>query len=257
MERNFFDWIIFFIEKYWLQFLQGAGTTLLIALVGTVVGFFIGLCIGVVKTIPVPKDVPWYSPRRLFLTVVNTLLTVYIEVFRGTPMIVQAVVIFYGLDILFGIDIPPLHAALLVVSINTGAYMAEVIRGGIISIDPGQREAAHALGMSHTQTMVNVVLPQAIRNILPATCNEFIINIKDTAVLNVISVPELYQMTKTINGSHYKFFESFFIAGVIYLVMTITISQLLRLLERKLDGSDTYTMLTSSSMPETVVRRKR
>lgn len=254
MERSFFDWIVFLIGKYWPQFLQGAGTTLLIALVGTIIGFFIGLMIGVIKTIPLDKQ-PGFSLKRIILRVVNGILTVYIEVFRGTPMIVQAVVIYYGFATI-GIDLPALTAAFFVVSINTGAYMAEVIRGGIISIDQGQREAAHALGMSHAQTMISVVLPQAIRNILPATGNEFIINIKDTAVLNVIQVSELYMMTNTVSGNYLKFFESFTIAAVIYLVMTISVSRILRFLEGKMDGPDSYTIMSSSTMPESVLPRK-
>lgn len=118
--------------------------------------------------------------------------------------------------------------------------MAEIVRGGIISIDKGQFEAAQALGMNHWQTMIHVVLPQVIRNILPATGNEFVINIKDTSVLNVISVSELFFVTNTIAGVNFRFFEAFFVASLIYLVMTFTVTRILRYFERKLDGPDTY-----------------
>src|SRR5690606_36581851 len=169
-------------------------------------------------------------------------LSFYIEVFRGTPMMVQAMVIFYGLDLAFGIDIDNMTAAYLIVSVNTGAYMAEIVRGGIISVDKGQFEAAHAIGMNHFQTMMNVVLPQAIRNSLPATGNEFVINIKDTSVLNVISETELYFQTKSVAGNNFRYFEAFFVACIIYFIMTFTVTRILRYLERKLDGPETYTL---------------
>lgn len=158
-------------------------------------------------------------------------------------MIVQAMVIYYGSAIAFGFDMNVMLAAVIVVSINTGAYMAEIVRGGIISVDKGQFEAAKAIGMNHYQTMMNVVLPQVIRNILPATGNQFVINIKDTSVLNVISVSELYFVTKSVAGNNFRYFESFFVACMIYFVMTFMVSQILRYFERKLDGPDSYTMI--------------
>ena len=134
------------------------------------------------------------------------ILIIYIEFFRGTPMIVQAMVIFYGSALAFGIDMDRTVAAIFIVSINTGAYMAEIVRGGVISIDKGQFEAAQAIGMNHVQTMLHVVLPQVIRNILPATGNQFIINIKDTSVLNVIGVTELFFQTKSVAGNNFQIF---------------------------------------------------
>ena len=114
--------------------------------------------------------------------------------------------------------------------------MAEIVRGGIVSIDKGQFEAAHAIGMNHIQTMWNVVLPQVIRNILPATGNQFVINIKDTSVLNVISVTELYFVTKSISGNNFRYFESFFVACMIYFVMTFIVTRILLYIEKRLDG---------------------
>ncbi len=255
MERNFFEMIVYIIDKYWLWFLQGAGTTLLIALSGTIVGFAIGLLIGVVRTIPVPENVGKYSPKRILIKLVNALLVCYIEVFRGTPMIVQATVIYFGLMEVYQIDLSPLFAAFLIVSINTGAYMAELVRGGIQSIDPGQKEAAHAVGMTHMQSMINVVLPQTIRNILPATGNEFVINIKDTAVLNVIAVTELFFMTKSVKGALARTYEVFLISGAIYLVLTLSVTAILRYFERKLDGPDSYTVFGSSTMPDSSFKK--
>jgi putative lysine transport system permease protein len=233
-----FEWIIKIIAENWPMFLRGAGVTLLIALIGTILGAAIGLLAGVIRTIPLPEK----GAKKILLKVINAILSIYIEFFRGTPMIVQAMVIFYGSALAYGIDMDPLAAAIFIVSINTGAYMAEIVRGGVVSIDKGQFEAAHALGMNHLQTMMNVVLPQVIRNILPATGNQFVINIKDTSVLNVISVTELYFQTKSIAGNNFRYFESFFVACVIYFIMTFAVTRILRYIEKKLDGPDNYTM---------------
>jgi putative lysine transport system permease protein len=170
-----FEWLVKIFLDNWPMYLRGAGITLYIALTGTMIGSFIGLLIGVIRTIPKPEK----GIKKVALKIVNMLLTAYIEFFRGTPMIVQAMVIYYGSALAFNINVDRLVAALFIVSINTGAYMSEIVRGGIISIDKGQFEAAQAIGMNHLQTMKNILLPQVIRNILPATGNEFIINIKD------------------------------------------------------------------------------
>ena len=234
-----------------MWFLKGAGVTLLIAISGTVIGWLIGLLIGVVKTIP--GDRRRYTFKNGALLVSRALLSCYVEIFRGTPMIVQAVVIYYGLMEGFGIDLPPLTAGILIVSINTGAYMAEVVRGGIESIDPGQTEAAKAIGMSHFQTMLNVILPQAIRNILPATGNEFVINIKDTSVLNVIAVTELFFQTKSVKGAIFRTFESYLITAAIYLILTLSVTRILRYLEKRMDGPKNFTLATSSTMPGSIL----
>ena len=142
-------------------------------------------------------------------------------------------------------------AAILIVSINTGAYMAETVRGGILSIDEGQTEGAKAIGMTHVQTMGNVILPQALRNIMPQIGNNLIINIKDTCVLSIIGTVELFYTTKGVAGALYTYFESFTIAMVIYFVMTFTCSRLLRLLERKMDGPDNYDLATTDTLAYT------
>lgn len=233
-----FDKIADIFFRNWPFFLRGAANTVLISMVATIAGFLIGLLIGVVRTVPPQKT----TGKKWLQRIVNALISIYIEVFRGTPMMVQSMIIFYGFPLLFGIRISRMFAALFIVSINTGAYMSEIVRGGILSVDRGQYEAAKAVGMSHWQTMVYVVLPQAIRNILPATSNEFIINIKDTSVLNVIGVSELYFQTASVAGSNFLYFETFTITACIYLFMTFTITRILRLLERKMDGEKTYQM---------------
>lgn len=248
--------IIKTITKYWPMFVRGAGITLLISMIGTIIGFIIGLLIGVIRTVPMPER----GIKKNILKLINIILSVYIEVFRGTPMIVQAMVIYYGSKQAFNIDMTPLFAGIFIVSINTGAYMSEIVRGGIVSIDNGQFEAAYAIGMSHIQTMKNVILPQVIRNILPATGNEFVINIKDTSVLNVIAVTELFFQTKSITGINFKYFETFFIACAIYLVMTFTVTRILRFIERKIDGPENYIMYANQMQvqkPEDAIRKEQ
>lgn len=248
------EWIIKILTNNWPMFLRGAGVTLWVSIIGTIVGMLIGLMVGVVRTIPVPEK----GSKKIILGIINWILAAYIEFFRGTPMIVQAMVIYYGSALAFGINIDRMVAALFIVSINTGAYMSEIVRGGIISIDKGQFEAAQAIGMTHFQTMTNVILPQVVRNILPATGNEFVINIKDTSVLNVISVSELFFQTKTVAGNNFRYFETFFITCIIYFIMTFTVTRILRAIERKLDGPDNYIMAGNQMQvqrPEDAVKK--
>ncbi len=250
------EWIVRITTEYWPMFLRGARMTLLLATIGTVVGFFIGLLVGVIRTVPREGS----GLRRALLWVIDAVLAVYVEVFRGTPMIVQAMVIYYGSAIALGLHMDKLTAALFIVSVNTGAYMAEIVRGGIVSIDKGQFEAAQAIGMNHWQTMFYVVLPQVIRNILPATGNEFVINIKDTSVLNVISVTELFFQGKSIAGGNFRYFETFLVVSVIYLVMTFTVTRILRYVERRMDGPEHYTLYANQMQvqtPEDIARKKR
>ena len=244
LPSTFFGWVRFLLEQYGPLFLSGVGVTLIVAITGTLAGFLLGLLVAILRTIPTsPKDP---AVKRVPLKILSWLLGVYIEVFRGTPMIVQAMVIYYG-GMTVGVRLPGLTAAILIVSVNTGAYMAEIIRGGIISVDKGQKEAAHAIGMTHWQSMIYVVLPQAVRNIMPSIGNEFVVNIKDSSVLNVISVNELFFMSKSAAGTYLRYFEVFFITACIYLVLTFTVTRLLRLLERKMDGKTNYIIYGSQS----------
>ena len=242
---TFLGWVSLLLEKYGPLFLSGAGYTMLIAVVGTAAGFALGLLVAIVRTIPVSGKDSWI--KKTGLKIASVILNVYIEVFRGTPMIVQAMVIYYGAMMYMGLRMPALGAAMFIISINTGAYMAEIIRGGIISVDKGQKEAAHAIGMTHWQSMVHVVLPQAVRNIMPSIGNEFVVNIKDSSVLNVISVSELFFVSKSAAGTYARYFEAFFITAVIYFVLTFTVTRLLRLLEKKMDGGKSYTICGSQS----------
>jgi len=249
-----YEWLVKIVSNYWPMFIRGAGSTLYISIIGTFLGFIIGLLIGVVRTIPMPEA----GLKQILLKIINGILSFYVEFFRGTPMIVQAMVIYYGSALAFGIDMNKTFAAIFIVSINTGAYMAEIVRGGIISIDKGQFEAAHAIGMNHFQTMYNIILPQVIRNILPATGNEFVVNIKDTSVLNVISVTELFFQTKSIAGNNFRYFESFFVASILYFVMTYTVTRILRYIEKRLDGPESYNLVGNQMQvqrPEDMIRK--
>jgi putative lysine transport system permease protein len=240
LEYTFFDWVQLVLTNYSGMILKGTGYTILLAIVGTGVGFLIGLLIGVYKTLPIREDDSLL--KKVLYKVFNFLLSAYIEVFRSTPMIVQATVIFYGFAYATHTRLDVTTAAMIIISINTGAYMAEIVRGGIISVEKGQFEATHSIGMTHFQSMLYVILPQAIRNILPATGNQFIINIKDSCVLSVISVTELFFQTKSAAGATFQTFPAYFIACVIYFVLCFSITQILRKLETRMDGSETYTI---------------
>ena len=244
---NFVERIVYILQKYGTSYLKGAGTTLLIALVSTFIGCIIGFLVGIVQTIPVDKKKD-PLPKRIFLAAVNALLRIYVEVFRGTPMIVQAVFIYYGMSQIFNIQLGMWQSAFLVVSINTGAYMAESVRGGIISVDPGQMEGAKAIGMTHVQAMVNVILPQAFRNILPQIGNNLIINIKDTSVMSIIGFTEFFAVHKNVTGTTYLYFPSAAIEMAGYLTLTIVASFLLRMLEKKMDGSSSYELAEVDSL---------
>ncbi|MED3662311.1 amino acid ABC transporter permease [Ureibacillus sp. FSL K6-8385] len=226
-------WKIF--EENWDLFLHGAWIALILAVLGTIFGALIGFFIGIMHTIPLSKK----SFKTYLLKLFNFILTCYVELFRGTPMMVQAMVVFYGLYAI-EIELNRFIAGLIVISLNTGAYMAEYVRGGIVSIDKGQFEASEAIGMSHFQTMLYIILPQVARNILPATGNQLVMNIKDSSVLSVISVVELFFATNSIAGSTYRYPEAFLIACVLYFIMTFTVTRILLLFEKKMDGSESY-----------------
>ncbi len=235
------------LSKYGERYLQGVGNTLLLAIVATVIGCIIGFICGVLNTIPYTKNDSLV--KRGFLGLIRAIVRVYVEVFRGTPMVLQAVFIYYGLPyftdnaVQFKGSAGMWLSAILVVSINTGAYMAESVRGGIISIDPGQTEGAKAIGMTHVQTMTQVILPQALRNILPQIGNNFIINVKDTSVMFIIGFTEFFAAHRSVVGATFVYFPSAAIEMVGYLTMTLVASFLLRWVERKLDGSSSYELV--------------
>ncbi len=237
---------------YASRYLNGILNTLILAVAATLVGCLIGFLCGVLNTIPHDRRDP--VVKRFFLGLVRVVVRVYVEVFRGTPMVLQAVFIYYGLPyftdnaVAFRGTTGIWIASLIVVSINTGAYMAESVRGGILSIDPGQTEGAKAIGMNHVQTMTSVILPQAIRNILPQIGNNFIINIKDTSVMFIIGFFDFFAQHRNIVGTNNMYFPSAAIEMIGYLCMTLTASFLLRKLEKVLDGSDSYELVQDDQL---------
>ena len=240
------------LEKYMPSYITGLENTLILALTATLAGCIIGLVCGILNTIPFSKQDNIL--KRVLLRLIHIIVRVYVEVFRGTPMVLQAVFIFYGLPYftdgavafkgLEGIWM----ASMLVVSINTGAYMAESVRGGIISIDPGQTEGAKALGMTHVQTMTSVILPQALRNIIPQIGNNLIINIKDTSVMFVIGFVDFFATHRNIVGVNLLYFPSAAIEMVGYLTLTLLFSFGLRFLEKKLDGNADYELASEDAL---------
>jgi putative lysine transport system permease protein len=236
-------------DKYHVMYLNGIKNTLILALVATFIGCVIGLVCGILNTIPYSKNDNII--KRFFLKLTRIIVRVYVEVFRGTPMVLQAVFIYYGLpyftnNMMRWSDV--WTAAIVIVSVNTGAYMAESVRGGIISIDPGQTEGAKAIGMTHVQTMTNVILPQALRNIMPQIGNNFIINVKDTSVMFIISFTEFFAAHRYIVGVNNMYFPSAAIEMVAYLTMTLIASILLRWVEKLMDGADSYELVQVDSL---------
>ncbi len=247
---EFFQTVGSLIGKFWLQILRGVGTTLYVSLIGTVIGLAIGLLIGMVRTMPTAKN----KFLSVCQKILNWIMSAYVEVFRGTPMLVQAMVIYWGIALLNGgKTLNTAVAAILIVSVNTGAYITEIVRGGFSSIDKGQWEGSQAVGMTHWQTMRCVILPQTVRNILPAVSNEFVINIKDTSVLSVlVGFVDLYAVGKIMETSSFKNFESYFIICVVYFLLTFTVTRILRFAEKKLNGKSDYRLYASNAIGSSV-----
>ena len=233
--------------KYGSMYLSGIANTLILAVTATLIGCIIGFFCGILQTIP-------YTPndniiKRVFLRLIRIVIRIYVEVFRGTPMILQAVFIYYGMPYFFGIAFRDIWTvSIFVVSVNTGAYMAESVRGGIMSIDPGQFEGAKAIGMNHWQTMLYIILPQTLRNIMPQIGNNYIINVKDTSVMFIIGFSDFFAIHKMVSGAVFKYFPSAFIEMGGYLCMTLLASFLLRKLEKKLAGKSNYELVNTDQL---------
>jgi len=202
--------------------LRGLVWTLLITITGLVVGFGLGAVAGLGRI----------ARNRL----VRGLATVYVEVIRGTPILAQILFVYFGLSDLLGINIPNIVAAILAIAVNAGAYIAEIVRGAVQSIDDGQREAGRTLGLSHVQTMRYVIWPQALRRMIPPLGNQFIISLKDTSLFSVIAVGELIFEAKQYYSTTFAAFEALTMACVFYLMITIPTSVFLRRMERRMEG---------------------
>lgn len=233
--------------KYGTVYLTGIANTLILAITATLIGCVIGFFCGILQTIPCgPNDL---IIKRLLLRIVRIIIRAYVEIFRGTPMILQAVFIYYGMPYFFGVSFKDIWTvSIIVVSINTGAYMAESVRGGIMSIDPGQFEGAKAIGMNHWQTMLYIVLPQTLRNIMPQIGNNYIINVKDTSVMFIIGFSDFFAVHKMVSGAVFKYFPSALMEMCGYLCLTLLASFLLRRFEKKLAGKSNYELVNTDQL---------
>ena len=230
------------IQNYSGMLWAALGKTLLLTLLSLLFAMVIGMIFALMNV----------SKSR----VLNCIGTVYVDAVRGVPLIVLAYFIYFGIPAgaqMLGFSnfrFSALQGGTIALAMNCGAYMAEILRGGIISIDKGQFEGAYSIGMNHFQAMMSVVVPQTMRNILPAISNEFVINIKDTSVLNVIGVTELYFFTAKISKMTWAIFETYVVACVIYFILTFTITRILKYIERRIDGPSSYVIHHSSTMPD-------
>lgn len=237
MEKNTIEWIALLLQEYGTYFWRGTAVTLETSIIGTLLGLILGYSMGIIQSTPIASEDS--LAKKIYYRAVKAVCNAYVQIFRGTPMMVQAMIVYYGLR-QFGLDITSFAAALLVILLNTGAYMAETVRGGILAIDNGQFEGGKALGMSHFTIMFKVVLPQAFRNLIPEMGNLFITNLKMTSVLNVIGIAELYFATKTAANTYYRYFEAFLITGAIYFILCTIFSKLLSILEARMKDKNDY-----------------
>ncbi|MDD4503602.1 MAG: amino acid ABC transporter permease [Clostridiaceae bacterium] len=213
-----------YLQKYYGFFIDGTVITLLLSFFGVAFGVLLGVVFALMKLSKNP--------------LLKNFAASYIEVIRGTPLLVQLYIVYYGLPRLIGMDFEDLTLGIIAISFNSAAYVAEIIRAGILSIDKGQMEAARSLGMSHRMAMTNIIIPQAFKNILPALGNEFIVLIKESAIVSVIGIHDLMYNTDTVRGNTFRPFSPLIVAAAIYFVITFTLSKLLSLLERRLRAGD-------------------
>ncbi|WLR56420.1 amino acid ABC transporter permease [Mesobacillus subterraneus] len=204
--------------------LEGIGVTLKIVILAGLLGFAFGIILAIFK-ISKLKALNWFADA-------------YTSIFRGTPLILQLMIIYYGLPQLIDYEIAPYWAAVASFSLNSGAYISEIIRAGILAVDKGQQEAAMTLGVPGKRMMFDIILPQAMKNILPALMNEFITLTKESAIVTVIAVNDIMRRAYIVGGDQYRFFEPLIFAGLIYYVMVITLTMIGKAVERRLRQSD-------------------
>ncbi|MEG0329143.1 MAG: amino acid ABC transporter permease [Longicatena sp.] len=242
---SFFDQVWWILQDSWPLFLYGIKITIILAIIGTLVGFLLGLVFGGIRAIKVEeRDRGIVKATK---RVLHAIVGFYVWFFRGTPMMVQAVFFYYML--LPILNWSPLTAGCCIISANTGAYMAEIIRAGIQSVDKGQIEGARSLGMSDAQTMLSIVLPQAVKNSFPSIGNELIVNIKDSSVLNVIGVIEIYFQSSSIAGTYSFWMQTFFNTCLIYLFLTTIATWILAYIEKRLNQTKS-SYPASASVPK-------
>ena len=231
---NFDQKVNKFIEIFWEQngynkVIQGLQNTLMIAIAGLIIGIIIGTIIATVRVLPKYKTLP---------KVLNAICSFYVALFRGTPMVVQLLVFYYVLLPIIGLKITGVQGAMMGFGLNSGAYISEIMRSGIQSVDPGQMEAGRAVGLSFGTSMIKIVIPQAVKNILPTLGNEFISLIKETSVVSFVGAADLYVAFNYIGSNSYEFMVPYLVMALIYIVLVLIISLLIKLMERSLKKSD-------------------
>lgn len=223
-------WELFIIKGGWKRVVTvGLVNTLLIAVIGLLIGIVLGTVIGAVKVMPKYKLLP---------KILDKICTVYVGFFRGTPLVVQLLITYYVLWPLFGISMSSLNTSIIVFGFNSAAYVSEIMRGGVLSVDSGQLEAGRAVGLSYSATMLKIVIPQAVKNILPTLGNEFIALIKDTSVVSFVAATDLYKTFTEIGNVRYEYFMPYLAMAVLYIVLVLIISTGIKIMERSLAKSD-------------------
>ena len=220
---------IFLNQNGYVKVVQGLHNTLLIAICGLIIGIVIGTLIATVRVIPKYKTLP---------RVLNHICSFYVALFRGTPMVVQLLIFYYVLLPIFGVKITGVQVSMVVFGLNSGAYISEIMRSGIQSVDPGQMEAGRSLGFNYFQTMRYIIMPQAFKNVLPALGNEFISLIKETSVVSFVGAADLYVAFNYIGSNSYEFMVPYLVMALIYIALVLVITLLVKLLERSLKKSD-------------------
>ena len=223
-----------FWEEFWVyqgynKVLEGLKNTVTIAVLGLVIGIVIGTVIAAVRVMPKYRLVP---------RILDGICSVYVAFFRGTPMVVQLLVFYYVLFPLMGVNMTSVAVSILVFGLNSGAYISEIMRGGILSVDPGQMEGGRAMGLSFAATMMKIVIPQAVKNILPTLGNEFITLIKETSIVSFVGATDLYKAFNVMGTNTYEFMVPYLAMALIYIVMVLIITLLIKLMERRLRKSD-------------------
>ena len=220
---------IFFEQNGYVRVLEGLKNTLLIAVIGLIIGIILGTLIATVRVVPKYKVLP---------RVLNGICSFYVGLFRGTPMVVQLLVFYYVLLPIMGIKMTGVQVSMMVFGLNSAAYISEIMRSGIMSVDAGQLEAGRAVGLSFSVTMVKIVIPQAVKNILPTLGNEFIALIKETSVVSFVGAADLYVAFNYIGSNSYEFMVPYLVMAIIYILIVLLISGGIKLMESSLRKSD-------------------
>lgn len=229
-DRKVLKFLDYFIDKKgYVRVLEGLENTLIIAVLGLIIGTLIGIIIASVRVMPKYKLLP---------RILNGFCSFYVGLFRGTPMVVQLLLFYYVLLPIIGLRMSSVQVSILVFGLNSGAYISEMMRAGIMSVDPGQMEAGRAVGLSFFTTMIKIVIPQAIKNILPTLGNEFIALIKETSVVSFVGAADLYVAFNYIGSNSYEFMVPYLVMAIIYIIIVLIISLGIKLMERSLRKSD-------------------